>query len=449
MKNNVLDGIMGLCVADALGVPVEFLSREKLRMNPVFDMRGFGTHGQPAGTWSDDTSMTLCLLDSLVKGLDYYDIMSKFFEWFDEGKYTPFGEVFDIGISTRKAINRFLDGTKPLKCGGLGEHDNGNGSLMRILPVLFYVQSVYGKDFDQSDDAFSIIHNVSSLTHAHKRSKISCGIYLSVATMLSEKMDLKMAVDTGIFKATEYYNKHSEFKDELSHFVRLFEKDFDKLDEKMIKSSGYVVDTLEASIWCLLNSKTYKECVLKAVNLGEDTDTVAAVAGGLAGLYYGYDNIPDEWITAIIKREYIESICNKLNIKLSRNYIEKLSLFIPYFENASKDSVCNWIGGENLGKNQFTMQYPLYEPKIDEFIQEVYKSNLLIGDYHDVIKKQGLEGIKQITQAIDDADFELVTAILTWVVRGERFCDGLWGSAVEDKTFLKIINRLNRLILEI
>ena len=280
MKNNVLDGIMGLCVADALGVPVEFMSREKLKMNPVVDMRGFGTHGQPAGTWSDDTSMALCLADSLKKGLDYGDVMTKFLMWFDEGAYTPDGEVFDIGISTRKDINRFSDGIEPLKCGGLSEHDNGNGSLMRILPILFYIQSIYGTDFDE---AFAIIHNVSSLTHSHKRSKIACGIYISVAAMLIGHMDLKIAVELGIYKAAEYYSKQGEFKDELSHFERLFEKGFEKLDEKMIKSSGYVIDTLEASIWCLLNSSNYKDCVLKAVNLGEDTDTVAAVAGGLAG----------------------------------------------------------------------------------------------------------------------------------------------------------------------
>ncbi len=113
---------MGLCVADALGVPVEFMSREKLEMNPVIDMRGLGTHNQPVGTWSDDTSMTLCLVDSLTKGLDYSDIMCKFQSWLKEGAYTPHGEVFDIGIATRQAIMRFVNGTEPLKCGGIGEH---------------------------------------------------------------------------------------------------------------------------------------------------------------------------------------------------------------------------------------------------------------------------------------------------------------------------------------
>ena len=447
MKNNVLDGIMGLCVADALGVPVEFMSREKLKMNPVIGMRGFGTHSQPVGTWSDDTSMTLCLVDSLTKGLDYSDIMCKFQSWLKEGAYTPHEEVFDIGIATRQAIMRFTNGTEPLKCGGIGERDNGNGSLMRILPILFYIQSIYGTDFEEIDEAFSIIHNVSSLTHAHKRSKIACGIYISVASMLLGSVDLKIAVELGIYKAAEYYRKQTEFKDELSHFDRLFEKGFKKLNAKAIKSSGYVVDTLEAAIWCLLNSSTYKDCVLKAVNLGDDTDTVSAVAGGLAGLYYGYENIPFDWLDLIGKREYVESLCNQLYLASSRISTEKLCVFIPYFESVNKEDVCQWSGGEKLGENHFTMPYPDYERTLHDFIQEVYKSNIMCYDYLDIIHRRGLDGTEQMKSAIDDADLELTKAILTGYVRQERFCDGLWESAVEDKTFLRILKRLEQLAI--
>lgn len=312
MANNVLSGIMGLCVADALGVPVEFVDRETLRDNPVVDMRSYGTYNQPAGTWSDDTSLTLCLADSLINGLDYKDIMTKFYKWFSEGAYTPCGEVFDVGISTRKALNRYLGGTTPLECGGAAERDNGNGSLMRILPILFYLQTTYGTKLYEKNEAFNIIHNVSALTHAHKRSKMACCIYISVASMLTEGMDLKIAVRSGIYEALKYYGKYAEFTDELRHFERLERKKFEKLLEKQIKSSGYVVDTLEAAIWCLLNTKSYRDCVLKAVNLGEDTDTVAAVAGGLAGLYYGYQSIPDEWLSAIARRDYVEGLCGKL-----------------------------------------------------------------------------------------------------------------------------------------
>ncbi len=326
MANHVLAGIMGLCVADALGVPVEFMDRETLKRNPVTGMRSYGTHRQPAGTWSDDTSMILCLVDSLIKGLDYEDIMINFLKWLDEAAYTPHGEVFDVGNITAKALMRFSRGIPPLECGGATERDNGNGSLMRILPIVFYLRSVYGTDFHETDEAFEIIHSVSALTHAHKRSQIACGIYVSVASALMDGTDPEIAVETDIHRAVDHYRSHPGFSRELHHYERLTRKDFSELDEAEIRSTGYVVDTLEAAIWCLLRTDSFRDCVLKAVNLGGDTDTVAAVAGGLAGLYYGYESIPDDWLSVIAKRDYVESLCNQLyeafGKSTTRNYAD-------------------------------------------------------------------------------------------------------------------------------
>lgn len=314
MSNKKLSAIMGSCVADALGVPVEFNRREQLRRNPVIDMRSYGTYNQPAGTWSDDTSMTLCTLDSLSKGLDYKDIMDKFLSWYKKGEYTPFGETFDIGIGTSKALTKYANGEEPLKSGGTGERDNGNGSLMRILPVLFYLQKTYGENWIEKEESYQIIHNISALTHAHKRSMIACGIYLTIADYISKEYDIKEAVEQGIKKSFQFYENKEEFKEELKHYKRIKDKNFYKLQESEIRSTGYVVYTLEASLWCLLSSDNYKECVLKAVNLGEDTDTVGAIAGGLAGLYYGYKGIPKEWIEVIHRREFVEDICESFTL---------------------------------------------------------------------------------------------------------------------------------------
>ncbi len=446
MKNTVLDGIIGLCVADALGVPVEFIKREQLIAKPVTEMKGFGTHNQPVGTWSDDTSLTLCLLDSLSNGLDYNDIMAKFHLWLEEGAYTPYGEVFDVGIGTRQAIKRYASGIDPLMCGGVNEFDNGNGSLMRILPLVFYIQSLYGNDFQKFDEVFDLIHDVSALTHAHKCSQIACGIYISVASKIIGNMDIRVAVELGIYEANEYYKQKPEFMPDLTRFSRLLVNNFYGLNVSEIKSSGYVVDTLEAAIWCLLNSKSYKECVLLAVNLGEDTDTVAAVAGGLAGLYYGYKNIPSDWINQIVKREYIEELSNKLYISLMRESIGRLIAFIPYFENVLKEQACQWSGGEKIDENSFTMPYPVYDKVLEDFIQTFYKSNLMCYNYLDVIKLHKIDGTKEMNDALDNSDIELTLAILTGYVRQERFCDGLWQSAVEDKTFLKLLRRLDALI---
>lgn len=309
MKNKLLDGIMGLCVGDALGVPLEFMSREELKKNTVMHMLSDNTYNIPEGSWSDDTSLTLILLDSLQNGIDYEDIMKKMALWFEKGEYTPYGECFDIGIGTRKAIYRYWDGIPPLECGGDTEFDNGNGALMRILPILFYLRSNEINIYSQ--EGMKIIHNMASLTHRHKRSLIACGIYLYVANEIIENgTNLKSCIENGIKKAFAFYESKSDFKSELKHYHRLISiSAFEATFERDIRSSGYVVDTLEASLWCLLNTNSFKEAVLKAIKLGEDTDTTGAVTGGLAGLFYGYENIPIEWKNSIVRREWIEGLC--------------------------------------------------------------------------------------------------------------------------------------------
>ena len=312
MNNKIHSGIIGLAVADALGVPVEFKTRSYLERNPVTDMIGYGTYNQPSGTWSDDTSLALCLLDSLQNGLDYTDIMQKFLSWYKDAKYTPHGKVFDVGMTTSDAISRFASGVPALECGGKYDEDNGNGSLMRILPLAFYLKTKYRENYTENVEVYQIIHNVSSLTHAHPKSLIACGIYLTVADNLFNAKDLNEGIYKGLLKADEFY-KNSPFSRNLKHFYKLYNLDFETLSEEHIDSGGYVIGTLEAALWCLLNTDSYEKCVLKAVNLGNDTDTVAAVAGGLAGLFYGYDSIPKEWINKIANLDFITQLCSNFN----------------------------------------------------------------------------------------------------------------------------------------
>lgn len=301
IKDKIKAVILGHAVGDALGVPVEFCSRAELDENPVEDMEGFGTYPYPAGTWSDDTSMTLCAFDVLKDGeLDWNRIMQNFKRWFDRGEYTPSGVCFDIGGACMRAINNYsLYGMPALECGGREERSNGNGSLMRILPFILY--AVLG-GFDGDD--VEMIHNASALTHAHMRSKIGCGIcYYVMRELLWEPS--ADSVYRGLELARRQYFIYPEFY----HYNRIFDPDFKNFSRDEIKSTGYVVDTLEAALWCLLNTDNYKDCVLKAVNLGDDTDTVAAVTGGMAGALYGYEGIPKEWLESLIKREYIEDMC--------------------------------------------------------------------------------------------------------------------------------------------
>lgn len=304
----------GHAIADALGVPVEFMSREDLKADPVKDMMGYGTHHVPAGTWSDDTSMAIATLDSLAAGVDYDDIMSKFRAWKVEAAYTATDEVFDMGVSTNTAISRFQKGTPALKCGCPGENDNGNGSLMRIYPAALYWHFTNkGKLSTQELDEF--IFDISALTHAHLRSKLACGIYAYALLHLLGRRTKKSLCD-GLYHAQMVYSEVPAYASELKHFTRLFDVNFPSLPEAEIKSSGYVVATLEAAIWCLLNTKSYEECVLKAVNLGSDTDTVAAVAGALAGCLYGLEGIPEKWFDGLLRKDMMADICQRFTDSL-------------------------------------------------------------------------------------------------------------------------------------
>ena len=300
--NKIYNGIIGLVVGDALGVPAEFKKRDSYK---VEDMTGYGTYNQPPGTWSDDSSMTLATLESIVRMgfIDAADIMNNFYEWLQNEKFTPWGKVFDVGGATRRAIARYANGTDPVKCGGKTRMDNGNGALMRILPVAMLSNGT----FDQVT-----VLKTAHLTHAHFISDYACLVYTEIVNNLMNGMDKKEAVESAIQKLQHNVETVSMLND----YSRL--PNIQGLQREEIRSSGYVVDTLEAALWCFLNTNSYRECVLATVNLGEDTDTVAAVAGGLAGIHYGCGSesgVPDEWVAQIPRREWIEDLCSQVVIE--------------------------------------------------------------------------------------------------------------------------------------
>lgn len=294
-ENKVYGGLFGFCVGDALGVPVEFSSREDRKDDPVREMRAYGTYHQPFGTWSDDTSLTLCLIDAINTGYSINKVAENFVAFYEKGYFTPYGEVFDIGISTREAVIKISSGRNPVECGGTSETDNGNGSLMRILPIAFWGEKLGSKELIKT------IEEVSSLTHGHRRSKLACIFYVEFIIQLVLGKDKSEALDNTIdFIHTNCYESYSE---ELKNFKHIFQKEIIDLAETDIKSTGYVVDTLEAVLWTFFHAKNYRETVLEAINLGGDTDTIAAIAGGIAGVYYGFNDIPDNWIQCIAKKE--------------------------------------------------------------------------------------------------------------------------------------------------
>ena len=275
MNRKLHDAILGLAIGDALGVPFEFKRRGTFLCT---DMIGYGTHSQPKGTWSDDTSMVLATLDSLKSNNGQIvpeDMFVRFNHWLQNSDYTAHGEVFDAGIATCNALRTGKSQT--------GEYDNGNGSLMRILPLAFV---------PCTDDE---IRAVSAITHGHQISMDACVIYIHVAKRLLAGESISQIIPT------LRYDKP---------FDRLHR--IDQLSVGEVKSSGYVVDTLEAALWAVSHKsnkagkeKSFRNDLLDAVNLGQDTDTVGAVAGGLAGIIYGLDEV-SEWVETLQNREELE-----------------------------------------------------------------------------------------------------------------------------------------------
>jgi ADP-ribosylglycohydrolase len=296
-------GIWGFIVGDAFGVPYEFKSRVTMSLFPATDMSGWGTYDQPPGTWSDDTSMMLCVLENLHANGNTEDLANLFVRWAYEAYHTPHGEVFDIGITTSTALHRYKHGIK--ESGLDDDHSAGNGSLMRCLPYSF---------FDRFDSGTFILIKDGMITHKHWSCSTSCHFYTRMIRALAEGESKSDALHT----AAEYIHRwgwrlSEKSGDDIEHslFKRLQKEGFAQIPEDEIRSSGYVIDSLEASVWSFMNATDYRSTVLKAVNLGGDTDTIAGLAGGLAAIHYGISDIPAAWLEVIVGRDELDKKIRK------------------------------------------------------------------------------------------------------------------------------------------
>lgn len=306
LKTQRTAAIWGFIVGDAMGVPYEFSEREIMQENPAAEMIGYGSHFQPPGTWSDDTSMLLCVVENLKKQGGFTDLANLFKLWYQHGHHTAHGKIFDIGNATRIAIERLIDGIHPSKSGEIHEYSAGNGSLMRCLPYAY-----------EPDFGLSMLKMLldSRITHNTTICNECCLFYSKVHQALTKGQDKEEAVMEGIniLQSIQhtFYDLFNEIENRFSdNFNRLFSKRFKTITENEIQSTGYVLHTLEAAIWCFLNSNSYSGAVLKAINLGGDTDTIAALTGGLAASYYGLDSIPKSWIEKIVRKNELKKLIN-------------------------------------------------------------------------------------------------------------------------------------------
>ncbi|MDO5580488.1 MAG: ADP-ribosylglycohydrolase family protein [Planctomycetia bacterium] len=341
MSRNILAGIVGLAVGNALGVPVNNWTREELFKSSVVDMRASTSDTSiPAGSWSEPTSLTLASADSLSFGLNYEDMMRRLWQWYKGADYTPFDYVQKVSEPNQKAIIEVSRGTPALECGLKSAKYADSGSVLRMIPLFYYLTAEFGHDFIEIEEARGIIHNCSSLTHAQPVCQLGCAIYLAIMAKVSVGMSISIGVRNELNHVLKIYSEYPEFSDALKQYGFLFDQNFQFFSPLRFRGTSFVVDTLEKVIWCFINTNTFEECVLQTVNMGNNTETAGALAGGLGGVFYGFKNIPQKWKDDLVQyHELIVPTADKLFYKLVQISMEKIKNYLPYFKKATSERV--------------------------------------------------------------------------------------------------------------
>jgi ADP-ribosyl-[dinitrogen reductase] hydrolase len=298
-------------IGDALGVPYEFHRPQDLPGSPALEMQvpaHFRRSHQfvPEGTWSDDTAQALALLDSLlsVRPFSIDDFSNRMLDWYLKGAYTPDGHVFDIGPQTIKALDAIKAGVPAAQAGPSTEHDNGCGSLMRVLPVALLNLP--------KAEVLRLAMLQSVPTHPHLRSQLCCAISALIVRGLLEGMDATKALEQSISTVTDFVTKAAfplskDLQTELAVIMRRRERGQVKL------GGGYVVDTLWSAWDAFMKTNDLESCLKRAIGFGDDTDSVACVAGGFAGAFYGIGSIPERWMNSIKGMDVLDNEIMRLH----------------------------------------------------------------------------------------------------------------------------------------
>lgn len=293
--------LVAAMVADAFGVPVEGQRRDTYQ---VTTMTNGGVWHQPVGSWSDDTAMSLALLDHLTVGGTYADLMERFAAYMFKGAYTPTGNVFGMGQTCRVAIQRYVhDQVEPTKAGSDDELSNGNGALMRLAPLAIVLA-----DEPSLTKRLQLTHDYTCLTHRHPRAILASDIYLELLHALLNGATWSQALKSTATILPEALQKQSLILNEWPAFKRLWQPGFGQLSRTAIRSTAYVVDTLEAAVWVNLNSTELSAAIQLAANLGEDADTIATISASLFTAVHPTAMVPLAWAQALNHGEIADEL---------------------------------------------------------------------------------------------------------------------------------------------
>jgi len=436
--------LLGLAVGDALGTTLEFTSPGSF--DPIDDMVGGGPFGLEPGQWTDDTSMALCLAESLLQrsGFDPVDQMERYVRWWQDGHLSSTGRCFDIGVTTRNSLSRFQTTGDPY-AGPTDDQSAGNGSIMRLAPVpLLYATSAH--------EAIRRAADSSRTTHGAQAAVDACRYMAGIivgALRGEAKETLLWPGYTPIPGSWDEAPLHPEIAEIAAGSSK-------RKDPPEIRGTGYVVKSLEAALWAFYNSDDFQTGALMAVNLGEDADTTGAVYGQIAGAYYGVEAIPESWREKIAFRSDIEGAAASL-ISVIQNpdsdedvvlpdavSIRKLLTYMDDLPRPVEELAECLSSGDGSEGNPLSVFWS-YSPKVDAFLKDLYDLGFVYsydwGEWQDEAER-----LTTTEGALDDADLLTLVKLLTIHSRKERFSGGHIAGALEQGWIVAILERLQELV---
>lgn len=297
----VKEGIIGLAIGDALGVPTKNQNREYLLDHPILKMTPRVYDGLPKGAWSDSTSLTIATMTAInKKGINYDYIAENCVSWFTSNKFCSVSESFGIDKTTLKALVRFTQRQLPAyECGESGSNSDNNSGLKMMLPLAYY----FNANKESKNTIYDIVKKVTSITHKNDIAVCASYIYVYYLMFILNGNNKFAAIKQ--LRIVDY----SMFKNDiLDRFSRILVGNIYELDIDEISTSDFVVDTLESVLWCFLKSDNFKDCLVASTNIGGDTSTIGALVGAIAGIYYGTNKIPKDWIDNLRKKDYLTDV---------------------------------------------------------------------------------------------------------------------------------------------
>jgi ADP-ribosyl-[dinitrogen reductase] hydrolase len=439
--------LLGLAVGDALGTTLEFTSPGSF--DPIDDMVGGGPFSLKPGQWTDDTSMALCLAESLTETgkFDAADQMERYVRWWKNGHFSSTGRCFDIGGTTSSSLARFQGDGDPY-AGPTDEYSAGNGSIMRLAPVPMR----YSHD---AAEAIAKAADSSRTTHGAQAAVDACRYMAGILVGALARGESKE-----VLLSPSYTPVPGSWDDDPLHpeIAEIAGGSFKRKNPPEIRGTGFVVQSLEAALWAFHNSDDFRTGALMAVNLGEDADTTGAVYGQIAGAYYGAEGIPSSWREKITMREEIESFSERLTGSLyevqcpesdaevilpGARSIERLLTYLDDLKNPKEDLSEFHSSGDGSEENPLSVHWS-YSERADAFAKDLYALGFAYsfdwGEWQDEAERLTVE-----PGALDDADLLTLMKLLTVHVRKERFSGGHLANAFEQRWIVAILERLQSL----